>query len=141
LTRIFVNGCLVDMLDLDVIDDPAAAAAALDPVRARLLAALTEPGSAATLAAQTGLSRQKVNYHLRALETHQLVRQVGERRWGGLTERLFAATAASYVISPGALGEAASDPARASDRMSARYLNVAGPDRLRTPGPHHHRRR
>jgi DNA-binding transcriptional ArsR family regulator len=122
LTKIFVNACLVSVLDLDVIDDPAAAVAALDPVRTRLLAALTEPGSAATLAERTGLTRQKVNYHLRALEMHQLVRQVGERRWGGLTERLFTATASSYVISPGALGEAASDPARASDRMSARYL-------------------
>ncbi len=110
------------MLDLDVIEDPAAAAAALDPVRARLLAALAEPGSAATLAGRTGLSRQKINYHLRALEAHDLVRQVGDRHWGGLTERLFLATAASYVISPDALGEAASDPARASDRLSARYL-------------------
>jgi hypothetical protein len=32
------------------------------------------------------------------------------------------ATAASYVVSPAALGDAASDPARASDRLSARYL-------------------
>jgi hypothetical protein len=47
---------------------------------------------------------------------------VGERRWGGLTERLFVATAASYVVSPSALGDAASDPAKASDRLSARYL-------------------
>jgi hypothetical protein len=33
-----------------------------------------------------------------------------------------AVKAASYVISPAALGAAASDPARASDRLSARYL-------------------
>jgi DNA-binding transcriptional ArsR family regulator len=105
-----------------VIEDPAAAMVALDPVRARLLAALTEPGSAATLAERVGLTRQKVNYHLRALEAHGLVRLVGERRWGGLTERLFVATAASYVVSPGALGDASSDPEKASDRLSARYL-------------------
>jgi predicted ArsR family transcriptional regulator len=110
------------VLDVEVIDDPAAAVVALDPVRARLLAALAEPGSAATLAPRVGLTRQKVNYHLRALAAHGLVRQVEERRWGGLTERVFAATAASYVVSPGALGEAASDPARASDRLSAHYL-------------------
>lgn len=110
------------MLDVEVIDDPAAAVVALDPVRARLLAALAEPGSAATLAAEVGLTRQKVNYHLRALEAHGLVHQVGERRWGGLTERLLVGTAASYVVSPSALGEAANDPARASDRLSARYL-------------------
>jgi DNA-binding transcriptional ArsR family regulator len=110
------------MLDVEVIDDPAAAVVALDPVRARLLAELAEPGSAATLAARLGLPRQKVNYHLRTLEAHGLVRVAAERRWGGLTERLLVATAASYVVSPGALGEAATDPARASDRLSARYL-------------------
>jgi len=32
------------------------------------------------------------------------------------------ATAASYVVSPAALGQAANDPSRASDRLSARYL-------------------
>jgi Helix-turn-helix domain len=110
------------MLDVEVIEDPAAAVVALDPVRVRLLAVLTEPGSAATLAGQVGLTRQKANYHLRALQAHGLVRQVGERRWGGLVERLFVASAASYVVSPGALGEAASDPAKASDCLSARYL-------------------
>lgn len=110
------------MLDVEVIDDPAAAVVALDPVRARLLAALAEPGSAATLAVATGLTRQKVNYHLRSLEAHGLVEQVQERHWGGLTERLLVATASSYVVSPSALGEAASDPRRMTDRMSGRYL-------------------
>ena len=110
------------VLDVEVIDDPAAAVVALDPVRARLLAALAEPGSAAALASRVGLARQKVNYHLRALESHGLVRLVEERRWGGLTERVFVATAASYMVSPSALGAAASDPARAPDRLSARYL-------------------
>jgi DNA-binding transcriptional ArsR family regulator len=110
------------MIDLEVIDDPATAVVALDPVRARLLAELAEPGSAASLAPRMGRARQKVNYHLRALEAHGLVRPVEERRWGGLVERRLVATAASYVVSPAALGEAANDPARASDRLSARYL-------------------
>jgi hypothetical protein len=69
-----------------------------------------------------GLARQKVNYHLRTLEAHGLVRPVDERRWGGLVERRMVATAASYVVSPAALGHVANDPARASDRLSARYL-------------------
>jgi len=110
------------LADLEVIDDPAAAVVALDPTRARLLAELAQPGSAASLASRVGLTRQKVNYHLRALETHGLVRPVEERRWGGLVERRVVATAASYVVSPAALGRAASDPARASDRLSAQYL-------------------
>ena len=111
-----------DVLDVEVIDDPAAAVVALDPVRARLLSELSAPASAATLAARVGLSRQKVNYHLRALEARGLVRVASERRWGGLTERLLVATARSYVVSPAALGEVATDPDRSSDRLSARYL-------------------
>jgi DNA-binding transcriptional ArsR family regulator len=110
------------MVDVEVIDEPAAAVVALDPVRARLLAELAEPGSAATLANRLGLPRQKVNYHLRTLEEHGLVRLAEERRWGGLTERLLVAIATSYVVSPAALGEAATDPAKSQDRLSARYL-------------------
>jgi DNA-binding transcriptional ArsR family regulator len=110
------------MLDVEVIVDPAAAASALDPIRSRLLAELTEPASAAALAARVGVSRQKVNYHLRALEGHRLVAEAGERQWGGLRERLLVATAASYVVSPGALGPVATDPGRTNDRLSASYL-------------------
>ena len=110
------------MLDVEVIVDPAAATVALDPIRSRLLAELNEPASAATLAARLGIPRQKINYHLRALEAHGLVRVANTRTWGGLTERLLVATATSYVVSPGALGPAATDPARTTDRLSASYL-------------------
>ena len=110
------------MLEVAVIDDPAAAEASLDPVRAKLLAALAEPGSASTLAAQVGLTRQKVNYHLHALERHGLVELVEERRKGNVTERVLQATAASYVISPRVLDAVAPDPGRAPDQLSARWL-------------------
>src|SRR5205814_6838440 len=110
------------MLDVAVIQDPEAAAVSLDPVRAGLLAALAEPGSASTLADQTGLSRQKANYHLRALERHGLVELVEERRKGNCIERVLRATAASYVISPNALSEVAPDPSREPDQRSARWL-------------------
>src|SRR5436853_4172581 len=110
------------MLDIQVIDDPAAAAVALEPTRSRLLSELAAPASAAALATRVGLARQKVNYHLRALEAHGLVRLAEKRKWGGLTERLRVATAASYVVSPGALGPAAADPGRSADHLSATYL-------------------
>lgn len=110
------------MLDLHVIEDPASATVALGPVRSRLLSELAEPASAATLAARIGLARQKVNYHLHALEAHGLVRLAQERKWGGLTERLLVATAASYIVSPSALGPVAADPTREIDRLSASYL-------------------
>jgi DNA-binding transcriptional ArsR family regulator len=110
------------MDDVLVIDDPAAAAVALEPIRSRLLAELTAPASAATLATRLGIPRQKITYHLRTLESHGLVHEAETRQWGGLTERRLVANAASYVVSPGALGPAAADPARSTDHLSAGYL-------------------
>lgn len=109
------------MLDLDVIDAPDAAIAALDPVRARILRVLVEPGSATTVAAALGLSRQKVNYHLHALEAHGLVELVEERPRRGFTERVVQASARSYLVGPDTIGEVAPDPASV-DRLSSRYL-------------------
>jgi DNA-binding transcriptional ArsR family regulator len=114
------------MLDVEVIDDPAAATVALEPIRSRLLAELAKPASAATLATRVGLARQKVNYHLRALEAHGLLEVAERRKWGGLTERLLVATASSYVVSPGAMGPVAVDPNREVDRLSASYLIALG---------------
>jgi DNA-binding transcriptional ArsR family regulator len=122
------------MLDVDVIDDPAAATVALDPIRNRLLAELAEPASAASLAGRVGLTRQKVNYHLHALERHKLVSVAGERQWGGLTERLLVASATSYVVSPNALGPIAADPRRSADRLSASYLIALGARVVREVG-------
>jgi DNA-binding transcriptional ArsR family regulator len=110
------------MLSLDVIDEPIAARAALDPVRNRLLAELREPASAADLATRLGTPRQKVNYHLRTLESLGLVSVATTRKWGGLTERLMVAQAASFVVSPKALGPLAVNPAQEVDRLSASYL-------------------
>jgi DNA-binding transcriptional ArsR family regulator len=122
------------MLDVAVIDKPAAAGVTLDPVRVRLLAELQEPGSATTLAARVGLSRQKVNYHLRALERHGLVSLVEERRKGNCTERVLQATAGAYVISPAVLGTVAPDPGRVPDRLSARWLLALAAQLVRDVG-------
>jgi DNA-binding transcriptional ArsR family regulator len=111
----------LEFLDLAMVDDPAVAASLLDPKRARVLAALAEPGSSTSVAAALGLTRQQVNYHLRALEAHDLLVQVGTRQRRGLTERLVRATARGYVVSPAVLGALAADPDR-TDRLSARYL-------------------
>jgi DNA-binding transcriptional ArsR family regulator len=107
---------------VDVLDAPAAATLALDPIKSRLLAELSEPASAASLAGRVGLSRQKINYHLHALEDRKLIEPAEQRRWGGLTERLMVRSAATYVISPAALGPIGADPARNQDRLSASYL-------------------
>src|ERR1051326_5524626 len=110
------------MRDVEVIEDPAVAVAALDPMRARLLAELARPGSATTLAGRLGLSRQRVSNQLRTLEAHGLVKLVREQRRRGLTARIMQASAAAYVVSPRALGQAAIAPERAADRLSASYL-------------------
>ncbi|MGI5442546.1 ArsR/SmtB family transcription factor [Streptomyces shenzhenensis] len=123
------------MLDVTVIEDPEAAAVSLDPTRARLLAELASaPASAAMLAGRVGLPRQKVNYHLKALERHGLVELAGERRKGNVTERLMRATAASYVISPLALAAVQPDPDRFRDQLSARWLLALGARLVRDVG-------
>lgn len=113
------------MLDLEVIDEPAAATAALDPLRTRILRALAEPASATTVASALGESRQKVNYHMRTLEAHGLIELVEERPRRGLTERVMAASARTYEVSV-ATGTAGHDTSVPPDRWSARYLVAVG---------------
>ena len=110
------------MQEIAVIEDPAAAEASLDPIRTSILRELARPSSATQLAVRVGLPRQKVNYHLKALERHGLVELVEERRKGNVTERVLQATAASYLISPSALASISPDPHRFSDRFSAFWL-------------------
>ncbi|MGF1619938.1 MAG: helix-turn-helix domain-containing protein [Rhodomicrobiaceae bacterium] len=122
------------MIDVEVIRDPGAATVALDPIRSRLLAELAEPASAAALASRVGLVRQKVNYHLRALEACGLVTVAEERQWGGLTERRLVASAISFVVSPEALGPVAADPVRSRDRLAASYPIALGARIVREVG-------
>jgi len=109
---------------VSVVRGTAAAAAMLHPIRSRLLAALREPGSAASLSRRLGLPRQKVNYHLRELERHDLVELVEERRTGNCTERVLRARASAWVLSPRTMGALAADPERIRDRFSSAYLTA-----------------
>src|SRR5260370_1022921 len=68
------------------------------------------------------------------LEQHGLVELGEERRKGNVTERLLQAAAASYVISPSALAAVAPDPARAPDRLSARWLLALAAQLVRDVG-------
>ena len=105
-----------------LLDDLDTAFLALAPIRRRILAALAEPASAAGLAEQLGMPRQKIGYHLRALEAAGLVHLAGERRKRGFTERLFVA-ARDHVLDP-ALMQAPADPdaVDAQDRHAADHL-------------------
>ncbi len=115
---------------LDFIRDPKRAAALLQPLRLRVLEALAEPGSAASVARRLGLARQKVNYHLRELERDGLVELVEERRRGNCTERIVQATARGYLIAPEVLGPLAADPDKLSDRFSSAYLVAAAAEAI-----------
>lgn len=108
---------------MQIVRDRGQTAALCHPERARLLAALAEPDSAAGLARRFDLPRQRLNYHLRELEKAGLVELVEERRKGNCTERVVRATARAYVISPEVLGAlGGGSAAEAADRFSAAHL-------------------
>ena len=107
---------------LHVIDQPERASAVLHPLRQRILAALSESGSASTLARLLDEPRQKINYHLRELEEHGFVELVDEKRRGNCVERIVRATAATYLISPDVMGALGETPEDARDRFSSAYL-------------------
>lgn len=104
-----------------VVDGAKSAAALLDPTRRRILNALRSPASATGVAHDLGLSRQLVNYHVRALERAGLVEEVERRQRRGLEERIVRATASHFLISPDALGTLAETPPDPTDRFSATY--------------------
>lgn len=110
---------------LAIIRDAQAAGAVLSPVRRRVLSALREPGSSTTVGGELGLPRQKVNYHLRALEALGLVEHVEDRRRGNCTERIVQATASHYLIDPSVLGDLGGHTEDAADRYSSEHLAAA----------------
>jgi DNA-binding transcriptional ArsR family regulator len=112
---------------LDIIDDPARARTALQPIRLRLLHLLERPQSAPQLAKAMGMPRQRVLYHLRTLEAKHLVEANEHGSVGRRIDRSYVRTATSYAIAPRTLGGVAVDPRTVADAFSATYLSaVAG---------------
>ncbi|WP_417625246.1 ArsR/SmtB family transcription factor [Paremcibacter congregatus] len=105
-----------------LIEDIDRALLALSPLKRQLLEALREPGSAASLSKRLDLPRQKLGYHLRALEAAGLVRLVEEKRRRGFTERVLVAVAEAFVIDPALLG---GGEVAAQDRYAADHLVAA----------------
>jgi DNA-binding transcriptional ArsR family regulator len=117
----------MDAQTLDIIDDPARARAALQPIRLRLLHLLGRPQSAPQLAKAMGMPRQRVLYHLRKLEAQRLVDAHEHGSVGRRVDRSYVRTATSYVIAPKTLGAVAVDPRTVADAFSSAYLSaVAG---------------
>lgn len=112
-----------DLAPLSVVREPERVTALLDPLRLRILGALRdEPDSSTGIAARLGEARQKVNYHVRALERSGFLELHEERRKGNCIERIVRPTARHWVLDSDALGEIGADPDAVRDRFSAAYL-------------------
>ena len=97
----------------------------------RLLALAREPASSSELARRLGLPRQRVNYHVRALEAAGLPRAAGRAPAGNMIEHRYVATARAYVLSPELLGPLGADWRDIADTASADYL-LALADQVRS---------
>jgi DNA-binding transcriptional ArsR family regulator len=108
--------------DLESVGSVRRASALLHPLRVRLLSLARDPSSATEMARRLGLPRQRVNYHVRALEKEGLLKAAGRRRRRNLIEQRYVATARSYVLSPEILGPLSADWRAIEDTASADYL-------------------
>lgn len=104
-----------------LIDDANRVRLALSPIRRRLLELLRTPGSAASLSVALGMPRQKIGYHLRALEAAGLVSLVEERARRGFVERVLVARADAFIVDPAIMGATPGEVA-AQDRYAAEHL-------------------
>ncbi len=104
------------------LTDPHSAELVLHPLRARILARARTPVSAAELGRALDEPRQKINYHVHRLLDAGLLGQAGERRPRGLSEPLYQATAAGFVVTPSVLGPAGPEAGQAADATSAAHL-------------------
>jgi len=120
-----------------LLAEPEELRGALAPLRRRLLLRLRTPASAAELARELGIGRQKVNYHLRKLEDAGLVELVEQRQRRGCVERVMRARADAYVVDPSLMSglEPATggraERTRAGDRHAVEHLVAAAADTVR----------
>jgi DNA-binding transcriptional ArsR family regulator len=105
-----------------LVSDAARARVALTPLRRELLGRLREPNSAAGLAGQLAIPRQKLAYHLRVLEAAGLIELVEERRRRGFIERVLVACADTFVLDPALVQGAAQRAGDAQDRHASEHL-------------------
>ena len=124
------HGDTVGQQAVRLVDEADGLRAALGPLRRSVLERLQEPASATEVALALGVPRQRVNYHVRALEQAGLVELVAERRRRGCTERIMRATAQAFVVDPDVLAPPPERRSRldARDRFAAKHLIRAAAD-------------
>ncbi|WP_020524318.1 winged helix-turn-helix domain-containing protein [Catelliglobosispora koreensis] len=111
---------------VSLLEQPDKVRLALSPLRRQLLERLRTPGSAAQLAAELSLPRQRVGYHLRLLEQAGLIEQTGQRQRRGCQERLMRTTAADFVVDPQVMTDA-----HTGDRVAAEQLLAVASETVR----------
>ncbi len=108
--------------DLECIEDAARASTLLSPLRLRLVGLARAPRSTTELAAEVGMPRQRVHYHVRELARAGLLRRAGRRQRRGFSEQRWLASARTFLLAPEVLGEIRPGPRSVDDRASAHYL-------------------
>jgi DNA-binding transcriptional ArsR family regulator len=101
------------------VDSPDRVRAALSPLRRDLLNRLRTPSSATRLAAEMEVPRQRLNYHLRALEKAGLVELVEERQRRGCVERILRTRPGALIVDPTVV---AGEFTRIHDQYAAEHL-------------------
>ena len=122
-----------------LLDEPDRLRVGLSPIRRRLLERLRQPASATQLASELAMGRQRINYHLRALEKAKLVDLVEERQRRGCVERILIARAQAFIVDPGVMTAktGSNSPAvpavsrAAQDKFSAEHLIDTAADMVR----------
>jgi DNA-binding transcriptional ArsR family regulator len=93
----------MDRQVVTVLDDPDQVVETLSAFRRQILHVLSsDPASATQIARNLDTTRQRVNYHLKALEGAGLVELHEERQRRGLTERVMRTSAEVLLVDPSA---------------------------------------
>jgi DNA-binding transcriptional ArsR family regulator len=108
-----------------LVAEPERLRQALSPLRRQLLDHLRSPASATQLAATLGLSRQRVNYHLRALEDAGLIELVAQRQRRGCVERILRTTAEAFVVDPSVMAADETVAFTSAAFTSAAFTSIA----------------
>ena len=85
---------------VEVLTDADRVAALAHPIRIAILDAMREPNSATGVARGIGETRQKTNYHVKALLDARLIEPAGERRRGNFVEQLYRSVAPTFLVAP-----------------------------------------
>jgi DNA-binding transcriptional ArsR family regulator len=85
---------------VEVLADADRVAALAHPIRIAILDALREPNSASGVARDIAETRQKTNYHVKALLDAGLLEPAGERRRGNFVEQLYRSVAPTFLVAP-----------------------------------------